>query len=203
MPIWASQMTRPIAVPGLQAKSHHHQRDPFPSSLGASQSLFLLLAQSVTTVRFGPARNEGDRGEGIDRVAILVIGRPLHQNGALRLGPGGLQVDHFAFEGKQIAGSHRQQPAQTVDFKTNQGMGPKRTRLKRKAHGNGSGVPSRRRQAFEHGFLRSIVVEMKRLRIELGGELLDFLFGDLDRPTFETIPKDKSSNHSIIVSPGI
>ena len=82
-------------------------------------------------------------------------------------------------------------------------MTPKRAHLKRKAHGDGSGVPSGRRQALEHGFSRSIVVEMKRLRIELGGKLLDFLFRDLDCPLLKRIPKDKSSNHSIIVSPGI
>jgi len=87
---------------------------------------------------------------------------------------------------ENVVGSYRQHPAKTVNPKADEGMGAKRARLHCKTHCESGGVPSRCCQTLENCSLGSFIVQMKRLRIELGSELLDIIFGDLDRLTFET-----------------
>src|SRR5437773_2720812 len=87
---------------------------------------------------------------------------------------------------EDIARSDRQYPAKPVDPKADEGMGAKRASLYCKTHREGGGVPSRCCQALENCFPGSVVVQMKRLRIELRGELLDIVFRDPDGLALET-----------------
>src|SRR5206468_478699 len=96
------------------------------------------------------------------------------------------QADDFALQMQDIARSDRQHPAKTVDAKADERMRAKRARLYCKTHCESGGVPSGCGQALEKCLLGRFIVQMKRLRIELGGELLDLVFRDLDGFTFET-----------------
>ena len=59
----------------------------------------------------GPARNDSDRGEGINGLAALIEHSPFHQHDALRLCPRWSEANNLSFEMERIAGSHRRHPA--------------------------------------------------------------------------------------------
>src|SRR6202022_1584483 len=139
--------------------------------------------------RFRPTRHKGVRRERINCFALLVIKRPLNQSSSLRLCPRTGQADDFALDMEDIVRSDRQHPTKAVNAKTNQGMRAKRASFHTKAHCDGGRVPSRCCQAFENCFSGSFVVQMEWLRIELGSDLLDIIFRDLDFLTLETHPQ--------------
>ena len=64
-------------------------------------------------------------------------------------------------------------------------MRAERAGLDREVHGDRGGVPSGGSKPLEQGRLGGLVVEMHRLRIELGGEALDVRLGDPNFGGFE------------------
>src|ERR1044072_8315829 len=95
---------------------------------------------------------------------------------------------------EDIVRSYRQQPAKTVKAEADERVRAKRASLDREAHCDAGGVPSRCRQTLENCFLGSFIVQMKRLRIVFGGELLDIIFRDLGGPFFEPHSKRQALN---------
>src|SRR5437899_2361776 len=75
-----------------------------------------------------------------------------------------------------IAGPHRFQPTEIIDTGAEQRMRSERTTTRGEPHGNGRRVPSGSSQAAKDGLLRSLLVEVKRLRIIFGSEADDVVF---------------------------
>jgi hypothetical protein len=108
----------------------------------------------------------------------LIENRPLDADRTLRLGPRWREVDHLALDAQNVTGANWSQPAQFVDGEAQHRMRPERTKGDEKPHRRRSSVPARGGQTFEDRFLGCSFVEMKRLRIELGGKTLDIASGD-------------------------
>ncbi len=98
---------------------------------------------------------------------------------------------------EDIAGSDRHHPAKTVNPKADEGMGAKRASLYCKTHREGGGVPSRCCQALENCFPGSVVVQYLAANCLISSSEIWAV------SLLKRIPKEKSSNHSIIPYPSI
>ena len=72
----------------------------------------------------GPAGDDPNGRERVDRLTALIVGGPFDLGDALRFGPGWGQFDHFALDVKHIAGPYRLHPTQTIDTKPQQRVRP-------------------------------------------------------------------------------
>src|SRR5439155_8983876 len=72
-----------------------------------------------------------------------------------------------------ISGAHRSRPAELVEAGSDDSAHRLQLAPDQKPHGERGGMPAARRQAAENRRARGVVVEVKRLRIELRGETLD------------------------------
>src|SRR6476660_4657248 len=70
-----------------------------------------------------------------------------------------------------ITGMHRPWPAEFIEAQPDDAAGGFELTLDQEPHGHGSGVPAARCESAKNGPARRLVVEMKRLRIELFGEV--------------------------------
>ena len=120
-----------------------------------------------------PPRHDRNRIEGVDRLAVLVMGGPFDADDALGLRSRRGQLDHLPFEMERVAWPYRLHPAQFVHARPEQGMRPKRPAGGGELHGDRRGMPSRCGESSEDGVLGRLFVEVKRLRIEFRGKAQD------------------------------
>src|SRR5262249_44756827 len=69
-------------------------------------------------------------------------------------------------------------PAEFVETGADDAAGGLELAVDQKPHGHRGGMPAARRQAAEDARVRRVLVEMERLRIELGGKRLDAFLVD-------------------------
>src|SRR5690242_19708238 len=79
-------------------------------------------------------------------------------------------------------------PPEFVETSTDYSACRLQVALHQKPHGDGGGVPTARRQSPKEAFSRGRFVEMKRLRIELRGEGLNFLISNARSTGAEGLP---------------
>jgi hypothetical protein len=80
-----------------------------------------------------------------------------------------------------VARPQRRQPAQLIDPRRAQRGGAADKAVEHHPHHDRAQMPARTREAAQHRALCGLVVEMHRLRIELGGEGKDLLARDVAR----------------------
>src|SRR5678815_3952840 len=91
-------------------------------------------------------------------------------------------LEDLAFDAQLVARPHRQRPAELVEPGADDAAGGPQVARHQQLHGHGGGVPAARRETAEYRALRGCVVQVERLRVELGGEALDPLGVDAQAP---------------------
>src|SRR5258708_23449171 len=95
----------------------------------------------------------------------------------MRLGARGRDFTIFVFAAKHV--TRTRGPRQSdISAKTDDAVGKWQTASNKKPHGHGGGVPAARCQSFKNACPSSGLIEMKRLRVKLRGELFDPLLFD-------------------------
>ena len=79
-----------------------------------------------------------------------------------------------------ISRAHRVRPAEFVEAGSHDAASGLEFALNQQSHGERSRVPAARRQAAEYAVTGGFLIEMKGLRIELGGKALDPIGVDAD-----------------------
>jgi len=110
----------------------------------------------------------------LHRLVILIQRRRAHLDHAL-LGPrpGWAHLEHLDREMQLVARPDRLRPAELVEPGTDDPGCRLKLALDEQPHRERSRVPAARREAAEERIARRLLVEMERLRIELGGKALD------------------------------
>src|SRR5579871_2045363 len=149
-------------------------------------------------------RHDGNRIEGVDRLVMLVEQGPFDADGAQRLALRGDQLGHLPVDMERVARPHRFYPAQLVNACAKQRMRPERPRRQCEPHRDRGGMPAGSGKPAENGVPRRLVIEMKRLRIELAGKAQDFFPGDglaLARKAHTDLQVVEPFNHDRTLSP--
>lgn len=111
-------------------------------------------------------------------LAILIQSSAFHSNDRLGwLGPGGQNLEDLAFHPQSISRPRWFGPCQLA-AEPDDPVAQRQSSGDHKPDGDCGGMSPTRGQPAEHGGLSGRLIEMKRLRIELGGERFDSLFID-------------------------
>src|SRR5215471_11745294 len=82
-------------------------------------------------------------------------------------------LDNLALDPQFITRAHRVRPTEFVEASADDATSGFELALDQEPHGERRRVPAARRQAAEYAVAGGVLVEMERLRIELGGKALD------------------------------
>lgn len=134
-----------------------------------------LRCRASDVLRSGAAGNDDPGGEHLHRFAVLIAGFAAHGDAAaVRPGAGRRQLQHLAGHLQDVAGPGRLRPSD-LTAGTDDTTGNGRTACHQEAHGDGGRVPAAGGKPTEQRRLGGFVVQVKRLRIVLPGEVLDLL----------------------------
>jgi hypothetical protein len=97
-------------------------------------------------------------------------------------------LEDLGLDVQLVARAHRPRPAELVEPGPDDTARGLEVALDQEPHGHRRRVPAARREPAEERRRRRGVVQVKRLRIELGGEALDPLFLDAQRRRAEFLP---------------
>src|SRR5262249_38155709 len=127
-------------------------------------------------------------------IVLAMLASPIPLRARARLGwP---HLDHLVLNTQLIAGAHWVRPAKFVEAGAHDATSGLELALDQEPHGERRRVPTARRQSAEDAVTGGIVIEMERLRIELGSEALDPITLDADA----TWPTAKSSRYRGVIS---
>jgi hypothetical protein len=90
-----------------------------------------------------------------------------------------------------ISGAHRPWPAELVESGADDAAGGFEVTLDHELHRNCRGVPAARCQSAEDRVARGLVVEVKGLRVEFGGEAPNLVHVDSRHSRCEGQPRDE------------
>src|SRR5215472_12280521 len=111
-------------------------------------------------------------------IVLAMLASPIPLRARARLGwP---HLDHLVLNTQLIAGAHWVRPAKFVEAGAHDATSGLELALDQEPHGERRRVPTARRQSAEDAVTGGIVIEMERLRIELGSEALDPITLDAD-----------------------
>src|SRR5262249_47424484 len=120
------------------------------------------------------AWHDQGRDQHLHGLAVLIErGGPDFDQPLLRARLRRTHLEDLALEAQLIARTHRVRPAELVEAGADDAARGLELALDQEPHGERRRVPAARRQATEYAFAGGILIEMKRLRIELGGKALD------------------------------
>ena len=94
----------------------------------------------------------------------------------------GSYLEHFAFDAKFIPRANGSWPAQLVKASADDAAGEFEIAVHQEPHGDRGRVPAACGETSKDRVGRGSLIEMKRLRIELGGKAFDALSIDADAP---------------------
>ena len=120
-----------------------------------------------------PTRHHADRREGIDRFAALIEGRPRIQTSPCGFFSDGTSFTTSPSRWRTSSGRTGASQRNSSTPMPRKRMRPERPHLDKQAHRDRGRVPTGGGQAFKRRLLGGGLVEMVRLRVELGGEALD------------------------------
>src|SRR6059036_1582818 len=116
------------------------------------------------------------RDDDLNGLVVLVERRRSHLDQSLIwTGPRGPHLEDLALDAQLIPGSHGSWPAELVSPGAHDAASGFEVALDQEPHGDRGRVPTTGGQPSEDRVARGFLVEMERLRIELGAECLDSL----------------------------
>src|SRR3989475_8928093 len=146
------------------------------------------------------ARYDEVRDDDLNGLVVLVERRRSHLDQSLIwTGPRGPHLEDLALDAHLISGSHGSWPAELVSPGAHDAAGGFEVALDQEPHGDRGRVPTTGGQSSEDRVARGFLVEMERLRIELGAECPDSLLVDPHPTGANDLPDGKvfeeSPNH--------
>src|SRR5207247_4856403 len=125
------------------------------------------------------ARYHEIRDDDLNGLVVLVERRRSHLDYSLSLtGPRGPHLQDLALDAQLIPGSHGSWPAELVSPGAHDAAGGFEVALDQEPHGDRGRVPTTGGQSSEDRVARGFLVEMERLRVELGAACSDSLLVD-------------------------
>src|SRR5262249_23250019 len=125
----------------------------------------------------------------LNRLVVLIERRRSHLDQSLmRTRPRRPYLEDLGLDAEIITGPHGSCPAEFVEARADDAASGPEVALDQQPHRDGGGVPAAGSQSAEYRVARGFLVEMERLRVELGGERLDSLLVDLQPTGAERLP---------------